>query len=255
MITAGIDVGFINTKAVILKDGKLCGKAVGPSGGIGRPDAVKAVYDKAVEAAGINSADVSKVIATGKGKFDVPFSDDMLSEVVTAARAAGVLVPGATAVVGIGADETLVATLEGETIKEFVINQKCAAGLGLLLENMAERFGISIEEMSALEGVCEAAVSDGCAVFAELDALSLVNRGTCPKEVMKALIEACAWRASSTINDIYKPTNECVVLIGGLACNEAFVRALERISGIKFVTPKDAMYAAAIGAAALAGTE
>ena len=252
MITAGIDVGLENIKVVVIKDGKVAGKACGPSGGAKRPAAVQAVYDKALEAAGVQAADVSKAISTGKGKFDVPFAADQLTEVITAAKAASILAPGATAVVGIGADETLAAAIEGEKIKEYVLNQKCAAGLGLFLEGMAERFDMSLEELGALEGQAKVRVNDGCIVFAELDGLSLVNRGTDPKEVAKAMIEACAWRANTTINDIYRPSNDKVVLIGGMTKNNAFVKALERISGIQFVIPEEAVYAGAIGAAASA---
>ena len=252
MITAGIDVGLENIKAVILKDGKVIGRASGLSGGAGRPAAVEAVYQEALKAAGVEAAGVAKVVATGKGKFDAAFAADRVTEPVTAAKAAQVLVPGATTVVDVGADETLVATLDGEKICEFVINQKCAAGLGLFLEYMARRLDMSIEELGAVEGPFDTPVNDGCVVFAELDALSLLNRGTAPQEVAKALAEACAWRASSVLNDIYRPAKDRVALFGGMTKNKAFVKALEKISGIQFVIPAEAEFAGAIGAAAIA---
>ena len=252
MITAGIDVGLAYTKAVVMKDGKVVGKATGLSGGVGRPAAVKAVYDEALAEAGIKAADVEKVFSTGKGKFDVEFADDKLTEVVTAAKTAKMAAPGVTTVIDIGADEIVVGTVDGENIHEFVINQKCGAGLGLFLEGMADRFDMTIEEMSALDGPLSVTVNDGCVVFAELDALSLLNRGTDAKEIAKALVEACAWRANTTINDIYQQKRDCVVLMGGMVLNGAFLKALERISGLKFVIPEDPAYGGAIGAAALA---
>jgi predicted CoA-substrate-specific enzyme activase len=235
-----------------MKDGNVIGKACGLSGGAKRPAAVQAVYDKALEAAGVKASDVEKVVSTGKGKFDVAFSADQVSETVTAAKAARIFEPKATTVVDIGADEIVVATLEGEKITEFVINEKCAAGIGLFLEGMADRFDMTIDEVGKLEGPGSVVVNDGCVVFMELDALSLVNRGTDAKEVVKAMNEACAWRANSTLNDIYRPSKDCVVLFGGMTQNGAFVKSLERISGIKFVIPEEAVYAGAIGAAALA---
>ena len=69
---------------------------------------------------------------------------------------------------------------------------------------------------------------------------------------VKALNEACAWRANNTLNDIYKPNKGSVVKFGGLTQSGAFIKSLERISGIKFVIPEEAVYAGAIGAAALA---
>ena len=252
MITAGIDVGFMNTRAAIVKDGKVIGRACGLSGGAGRQDAAQTVYDKALADAGLKASDVGKVASTGKGKFNLTFSNEQLGETITAAKAAALLVPGATMAVDIGADEILVATLDGDKITEFVINQKCGAGLGVFLEDMAERFEMGLDELGALDGPGTVTVNDGCVVFAELDALSLVNRGTDVKEVAKALIEACAWRANSALNDIYKKADSCVVMLGGMSKNGAFVKALGRISGIKFVIPDDAEYACAIGAAALA---
>jgi predicted CoA-substrate-specific enzyme activase len=249
MFTVGIDIGLENTKAVVMKDGAVVGRACGPSGGADRPASVRSIYESALSAAGIGSADVKKAVATGKGKFDATFADDILSEAITTAKAGGYFEPKATMVVDIGADEIVALTLAEDRITEFVINQKCAAGLGLLLESMAERFELGVEELGALEGPAGAPVNDGCVVFAELDALSLVNRGADVKDVAKALIDACASRANSTLNDIYKPDTGCVVLLGGLAMNGAFVKALERISGIRFVIPDDAYYGGAIGAA------
>jgi len=252
MITAGIDIGLKYIKAVVMKDGEVAGKACGLSGGAGRSAAAQAVYDKALADAGLKASDVEKVFSTGKGKFDAAFSADQLSETVVAAKAARIFAPDATTVVDIGADEIVVATLDGEKVKEFVINQKCVAGLGLFLEDMAERFEMSIEELSALEGPGSVTVNDGCVVFAELDALSLRNKGTDAKEIAKALVEACAWKANSTLYDIYRPDTSCTVLFGGMTQNGAFVKALEKISGIKFVIPEEAVFAGAIGAAALA---
>ena len=252
MLTVGIDVGLENIKAVVMKDGNILSRACGESGGVGRPDAVEKVYIDALNAAGVVASNVDKIISTGKGKFDAPFSDDQLSEVMVAAKAAEMFEPKVTTVVDIGADEIIVATLGENKIKEFVLNQKCAAGLGIFLEGMADRFDVSLEELSAMEGPSTLAVNDGCVVFAELDALSLVNQGNEIPEVMKALIEACAWRAASTLNDIYKPDIECVVLMGGLTKNTAFVKALEKVSGINFAIPEDAYYGGAIGAALLA---
>jgi len=255
MVTAGIDVGLENIKVIVMKDGEIAGKACGLSGGAGRPAAVRAVYAKALENAGINTTDVEKVVSTGKGKFDVDFANAQLSETLVAAQAAKMFEPMATTVVDVGADEIIVITPDNGKISEFVINQKCSAGLGLLLERMADRFEMSMDELSALEGPGTVTVNEGCAVFAELDALSLVNRGIDVEEVLKALIEACAWRASTTLNDIYKSDTSCAVMLGGMSKNKAFVRALERISGIEFIIPDEAFYAGAIGAAALASVD
>jgi activator of 2-hydroxyglutaryl-CoA dehydratase len=81
--------------------------------------------------------------------------------------------------VDIGANQTLVVTLgDNHTIIEAVMNQKCSAGLGLMLRLMARRLGMTIEELSelSLDAADGVMVNDGCRVFAELDAIDLLTR-------------------------------------------------------------------------------
>ena len=255
MITAGIDVGMENVKAVILKDEKVLGHGKGRSGGAKRAAAAEAALEEALQEAGLARGDVEKVIATGKGKFDLPFVDDNVTEAISAARAAKFLCPEATAVVDVGADETIVASLGAKRpVTELAINEKCAAGIGIFLQAMARWLGMTMAELGAVapKAADGAAVNDGCVVFAELDALSLLNNGTPAKEVASAAIDAAAVRACMTMNDITHPRLDCAVLVGGLADNAAFVQALKGYAGVDFVIPSEAMYAGAIGAALIA---
>jgi activator of 2-hydroxyglutaryl-CoA dehydratase len=137
------------------------------------------------------------------------------------------------------------------------INEKCAAGLGRFLKYMAARLDLTLEDMSALS-LSEASnvqVNDGCIVFAELDALGLLNRGISPRDVAAAVTDAAAVRANTVINEITAPIGDRVVLIGGLTKNKAFVEALKRYSKIDFIIPEEAEYAEALGAAILAAHE
>jgi len=249
MITAGIDMGLEATKVVIFSDGNILGKSKCASGGAGRAAAAQNAFDEALGKAGLKASDINKVISTGKGKFNVPFADDRLTEPVTYAKAARYFCPNSTMVMAVGADETLVATIGKEgNIKEFTINQKCAAGLGTFLKYMSRRLGLTLEEMSTVES-SEAVVNDGCVVFTELDALSLLNQGVAPKDVAAAITKAVAVRAASVFYDITIPDTSCVVLVGGLTKNAAFVKALKACLDIDFIIPVDAEYAGAIGAA------
>ena len=257
MITAGIDMGLETVKAVIVEDGKILGRAKGLSGGAKRASAAEAALTEALKEAGLGRDKVEKIVATGKGKFDLPFADVKVSEPMTTARAARHLCPEATTAVDVGADETVVVTLgKDKPVLEMAINEKCAAGIGTLLRTMARRLELSLEEMSALPPKAQdaPAVNDGCAVFAELDALSLLNRGATPQEVAVAVTDAAAVRACMTINDITNPAMDAVALFGGVALNAAFVQALKAYAKADLVVPPDAEYAGALGAA-LTGAE
>ena len=254
MITTGIDVGCENVKVVILKDGKVVSRAAGESGGVGRAVAVDQVWKQALDNAGIAEKDVEKVVATGKGKHAVAFADDRITEPLAACTAARFLYPGATAVMDAGADETLVATIKGEKMGEFVVNEKCAAGLGAFLSYMGRRLEMTREEMSGLgrPGPESPVVNDGCVVFADMEALSLLNRGASPVEVAAAVTESAAIRASTVVNDITIPSWDKFVMVGGLANNAAFVNALKANAEIDVSVPEDPEYAGALGAALFA---
>ena len=255
MLTAGIDIGVENVKAVILKDGAIVGRGKGRSGGVGRNAAAEAALTSALQEAGAASADLSGTVATGKGKYDLLFADKQVTEATAAARAAKHLYPDATCVMNLGADETLVLTFNAKNkIGQAVLNEKCAAGLGSFLRKMAMLLELTPDEMSALPPVAPggATVNDGCVVFAELDALSLLNQSVSSREIASALTDAAAIRACTVLNDITIPMLDCVVLFGGLTRNKAFVQALQARSGVDFVIPDEAEYAGALGAALVA---
>jgi len=253
MIIAGIDAGVETTKAVIMKDGKVIGRAMAPSGGIGRPVQAKLAYEAALKEAGVGEGDVEAVYATGKGKFDVPFAQGRVTDTIAAAFAARFYYPDATSVLGVGADETLAATLgDARLIDEFVVNQKCTAGLGTFLRHLAKRFEMTIEE-TGLETEDAGPINEGCVVFSELDALSLLNNGAAPKAAMASAVKAVAVRAANVMNDLTKQSNGRAVLMGGLTKNALFVRLLEELLGFKFLIPDDAEYSGAIGAAISGG--
>ena len=255
MLTMGIDMGIQNTKAVVFQDDKVVGKAVVSTGGMDRPRQARKVYDEALKSAGINAGDIEKVVATGKGKYDIPFANEVFTETITSARAAQYFYPDATAVMSVGADETLAATLgENRLIGEFVLNQKCAAGLGTFLTYLAKRLGMNLEQVSASDGPDAGIMNDGCVVFSELDALSFLNNGASKESIMASANKAAATRAATVLADLTASFGDKVVLIGGLTKNSAFVSALEKTLGITLFVPDDAEYCGAIGAA-ICGTK
>ncbi|MHB8105459.1 MAG: acyl-CoA dehydratase activase [Dehalococcoidales bacterium] len=254
MITAGIDVGIENLKAVILKDGKVIARGAGLSGGANRAKNAEKVWNDMLAAAKLTTGDIVKIVATGQGKNDFPLAQDRITEPLADARAARFLYPKATSVVDIGADQTRVVMLGPENnIKEVVMNQKCAAGLGILIKSMARTLGMTLEEISTVSGKSAApTVNDGCSVFAEMDAFNLLNRNTPRDEIARAVIEAVSVRVNSILNDKVKPEKDATVLIGGVSRNKALVSTLKKRSGINFLIPEQAEYAGALGAALIA---
>ena len=250
VITAGIDVGVETTKAVVMRDDAVIGRAKVPSGGYDRPERALEAYMAALENAGMAAKAVDAVTATGRGKYDVPFAAHRITETIAAVRAGAFLVNGATSVLSVGADECIAATIgEKRPVDEFVLNQKCTAGLGTFMQVMSGRLEMPLEVMAETDTGTAPNINQGCTVFAELDALSLLNGGAAAETVAAACIKAAAVRAATVLRDLTAPRSDRTALIGGMAKNRAFVRELEKRSGIGFFIPCDAEYAGAIGAA------
>lgn len=255
MITAGIDAGIESLKIVIFKDGQIVGRGTGRSGGGNRSQTIDQVWNDTLEAAQLTPSNIGKIVATGQGKSDVSFANDRVVEPVADARAARFLYPLATSVLDVGADQTRLITLgDGNNIREVVLNQKCSAGLGIFLRFMARRLDMTLDEMSSisLNGYKDFPLNEGCTVFAELDALSLLNRNASRDEVAFMVTDMIAIRVNSILNDKIKPDKDSTVLVGGVSRNAALAKALERRSGINFLIPEQAEYAGALGAALIA---
>ncbi|MDR1246683.1 MAG: acyl-CoA dehydratase activase [Clostridiales Family XIII bacterium] len=252
MYTAGIDIGLENIKIVILKDASVAASLTAPSGGKERGKRAEALYDEALLRAGVSRNGIHRTLATGAGKFDADFADGNIVEEIADAAAARYFLKDASAAVDIGADQTRVVSIGADgAVTETVRNQKCMAGLGLALEYMAERLDFSIEEISLIpperaEGVT---VNDGCPVFAELDALELLNIGVPRDAVAGAVTRMTVVRLNSVLRDKDFPDRNRTVLTGGVAKNRAVTDALKALSGIDFVIPESPEYGTALGAA------
>lgn len=258
MITAGIDIGIKYTKIVIIKDEEIIARVQGVSGGIKRPENVDKLWNEALKMADLDSSDVQAVISTGKGKYNTYLTNKHCTEIIALTKAVEALYPEATMAVNLGADEILVTVIDKHlktSIAEMAQNQKCSAGLGLLIENLTEEFGWEYHQTSQLQCTEKAFISDGCATFARMDILEARNKGVSKEAVMEGTLNAAAVRANSVINDITFPNTEKIVLCGGLSKNKAFVRLLEEKSQKTYQICDNPEYICAIGAALAAVTK
>ena len=90
------------------------------------------------------------VVATGYGRVAVPYADKVVTEITCHGRGAARLFGPDGTVIDVGGQDTKVIRLRGGRVFKFVMNDKCAAGTGRFLEVMADRLGVSHDELSAL---------------------------------------------------------------------------------------------------------
>lgn len=252
MITAGIDMGAKYVKAVIMKDGKLLGKGIILSGK-NKEESAKAAFDEALKGAGLKAENVEKIAATGVNRGRVPFPHTEYMEVMTAAKGAVWKFPSARTVIDVGAEEGrgVKADASGK-MTDYAVNEKCAAGAGSFTEAMSRALEIKVEEMGpmSLQSTKTVAINAQCAVFAESEVVSLIHAKETKADIANAVNTAIAERISSMVKTV--GIDKDVALIGGVAKNPGFVKALSHSVGTDVLVPDDPQFISAIGAALLA---
>ncbi len=259
MITAGVDVGAKFAKVVILKDGQVIARAKALVG-LDLMKSASDVFETALKDAGLSRSDIQKVVATGMGGMGgnailqkPPISaDEAVSVVVASAAGAHQLVPTVKTVIDVGAEEGRGIKVEGGRVKDFVINERCAAGAGTFIEAMARALEVKVEDLGpmSLKSMNAIPMNAQCCVFAESEVVSLIHSKVSKEDISKAIHDAIAGRISSMILRI--GVEKDVVLIGGCALNPGFVPPLEKELHASIIVPEFPEYVSALGAAVIA---
>ena len=252
MITAGIDVGSITTKAAILADGKILGTRVIFTGYNSEAAGGK-VYEELLEEIRLERSAVGRVVSTGYGRRSVKFMDKSLTEIICHGTGAHYLNPHVRSVIDIGGQDSKAILLDEKgKVKNFAMNDKCAAGTGRFLEVMARALEVDLDGFGALslKAVNPSGISSLCTVFAESEVISLISRGESRENIIAGIHESIAARIAAMANRVglIPP----VVMTGGVAKNIGVVAALEKKIGMTIEVSEYAQVNGAIGAAVLA---
>jgi benzoyl-CoA reductase subunit D len=251
MITAGVDCGAKTVKVVILKDGKIIGKAM-KLAGIDTA-AAEEMYDAALAEAGVTRDQVEKVVATGAGKEEPEFKNDVVTEVGAGARGIHELYPDVRTLIDVGAEEgRAIKVDEAGKVVDFAINEKCAAGSGAFVEAMSRALEVPMEEFGEFSLTSTEAIpmNAQCAVFAESEVVSLVHMKISKPDIARAIHDAIADRITSMVRRV--GIGEKIALVGGMARNIGFIKSLEEDLETKVLIPDDIEFVCALGAAYVA---
>lgn len=249
MITAGIDIGSITAKAAILADGKVLGTKVAFTG-YQAEQAGKRIFDDLCTELGITAVD--KIVSTGYGRNALKFADKAITEIICHGAGAHFLDPHVHSVIDIGGQDSKVIALNGDgKVKDFVMNDKCAAGTGRFLEVMARALEVDLDDFGALsiEAAEPSKISSLCTVFAESEVISLIAKGEPRANIIAGIHDAVAARVSALANRV--GVQAPIMMTGGVAKNIGVVKALERRLG-PIEVKSEAQVNGAIGAAVLA---
>ncbi len=158
----------------------------------------------------------------------------------------------------IGGQDIKVLFIQNGELKNFRLSNQCSAGNGMLLQAMADQFGVPIESFAehAFRAELSPLFSYGCAVFLDSDRVTFQREGFTKEELMAGLVRVLpknVWQYVVQIPRLAELGTR-FVLQGGTQYNLAAVKAqvdyiLERVPGAEIFIHPHPGEAGAIGAA------
>jgi bzd-type benzoyl-CoA reductase Q subunit len=260
IITAGVDVGSVGSKAAIMIDGDIYSWGVTRTGS-NSPESASKALGMALEDTGLRTEDLKYIVGTGYGRVNVPMANKAITEIACHAKGANYIWgPGVRTVLDVGGQDIKAIRIdETGRVVSFLMNDKCAAGTGRGMEVFADLLQIPIEQIGefSLKVAKEPEpVSCTCVAFAKTEAMGLLRKGWSKEKVLAAYTRAMAVRMANLINRV--GLEKELVITGGQSKNIGIVTRIEENLGVKTLpSPKwrenglDPMVAGAIGAALL----
>lgn len=257
MLFAGLDMGNLTTKVVILKDDGALSQAMINSVEDGESRARKAL-DVALEGTGFSFGDIAYIVATGAGRKTMSLAQKQRAPSSCLARGISRLLPSVGTLIDVGAETcTIVRVNEKGVADESIGNERCASGTGVFLETMAKLMQMSLEEMANASLLAEgkAEITNMCAIFAEQEVISHVHRDppTPKNDIIAGIHASMATQVGGLAKRMGIKGN--VALTGGVARNAGFVSALQENLGVILMVPDRPELVAALGAACIAREE
>jgi len=257
MLVAGLDMGSLTTKTVILEDSRILSWRIITAAEEGELEARRAI-DDAIKDTRFSLEDIAYIVATGAGRKSISFAHKQRAPASCLARGVNWLFPLVRTVIDVGAETcTVVRVNERGVTDDSIGNERCASGTGVFLEAMAKLMQMPLEEMAKASLLAEsiAEISNMCAIFAEQEVISHVHREppTPKNDIIAGIHASMATRIGGLAKRI--GVKEDVALSGGVAKNIGFIRALEENLGVKLTIANEPQLLAALGAARIAQEE
>ena len=192
-----------------------------------------------------------RVAATGYGRVAVDYADFVITEITCHGRGGRELAGNECAIIDVGGQDTKVILVDQGMIQDFLMNDKCSAGTGKFLEIMANRLGITLDELFDLAKQGKSIpISSLCTVFAESEVISYIREGRAKEDIAAGVIESVVAKVAQLAQR--QALADTIILTGGLSHSTYFTARLSERLG-KHVMPEEfGRFAGALGAAYLA---
>jgi predicted CoA-substrate-specific enzyme activase len=158
----------------------------------------------------------------------------------------------------IGGQDIKVLFMQNGDIKNFRLSNQCSAGNGMLLQAMADQFGVKVQDYAevAFQAGLAPKFSYGCAVFLDSDRVNFQKEGYSKEELLAGLAQVLPKNVWQYVVQIPRMAElgKKFVLQGGTQYNLAAVKAQvdyikQRVPGAEVLVHPHCGEAGAIGAA------
>ena len=257
-LVAGVDVGSTTTKVVIMEGLKILGSKVSATGTNCKRTSAS-LLESVLDDAGRARDDVQYVVSTGYGRRMLDFSNEAITEISANVKGASWLMAQCNdslngtkirTLINIGGQDCKVISLDNNGImKDFVMNDKCAAGTGRFLEVMSCILEVELERLGAvsLKAKDPLPINSLCTVFGESEVISLLSQGKQVEDIAAGIHRSISKRICAMVRKV--GLHEAIFFDGGPALNEGLRFALEQELRTNVFVPTEPQIVTAIGAA------
>lgn len=253
MKVAGIDAGSRAIKVVVYdaERGRVLGRAMRDQG-TRQEELAGDALDALLSECGMERREVGRIVATGYGRAALGFADETITEITCHARGVREQAPEVGTVIDIGGQDSKAIWFDARgAVRDFAMNDRCAAGTGRFLEVLAGRLGMGVGKLGEQAAGSESPtpISSTCVVFAETEIVGLLAANADPRDIAAGVLKSIATRMAAMMG---RRAKEPVLLTGGVARVAGMAERLGDALGCAVGLAEHPEYTGALGAALLA---
>ena len=254
---AGIDIGSTTIKIVLTDEqDHVVAQDCRPTGSHFHKNTLTA-FESLLAREKISRWEVAYIFSTGYGRKLFKEADESISEITANAMGACQAAKEhgqVKTIINIGGQDLKVIGLDEEGhVKNFTMNDKCAAGTGRFLEMTARNLEMDVSELGACHKKAKGVpltINSTCTVFAESEIISLLANGNAKEDLVAGIHYSIARRVARLAKRV--GMEDMVFFDGGPALNAGLIEALEMELMRKVVVPEFPQMTTALGAALIA---
>lgn len=200
----------------------------------------------------VSNYNIKYSCATGYGRKHFADADIIKTEINCAAVAVSNLHPGAKNIIDIGGEDIKVIRCdENGLVANFYMNDKCAAGTGSFLTEIADRAKLIVSEMSSLASMSDydKELNSFCTVFAKTEIMNWIFDGMPPHDIARGIYISIANKVAKMRLEPGVP----VFMVGGVIKHHPFLKnILEEKFKLHITTVDQPQFIVSYGAAIFA---